>query len=612
MRFVDPIRLNLLWLLIPLAGILVFGVLRKKKILTAFANVQMLYAIVPGFSPARYWSKAVLTWLGCGLAIIALAGPQWGFRWQKVTQKGVDIMIALDCSKSMLAQDIKPNRLEQAKREIIDLLRMIKSDRAGLVAFSGQAILQCPLTLDHQAFNIFLKVLKPGFLPAGGTNLSAAIQCSIDGFEPDSDTKKAIILITDGESTTQDNETVVNEAVKQGIKIFCIGVGDPQGAPIPDDNGGFKKDRSGNIVLSKVDEQALKTIASATQGLYVRSVAGDMDMDLIYTQNIQASLEKKTVESGKRKVWENRFQWFLFPGLLLLIIEWLLPAVKANKTWVAFALAFLFAAQPLDADARSVSGNVTDGLTAFDNQAYEKAMKYFIDAQLADPENQTLYYNIGTAAYMARQFELAERSFQQALKSPDRTVRHKALYNLANTQYQLGQLDDAIANYEAVLKQFPDDVEARENLEFVRQKKKEQEQHKKNNQGLKKQGNQNQEKDPDASSSDPPSDPDQGQSSSDKESTDQSQTSSKNNQNKTNFSSANQSDRSEDTASAPPAPRPAQNDSASEKQQADARTGNFSADPENRQIQQMLNRLEDTPGRAMIPVGENNQNDKDW
>ncbi len=288
----------------------------------------MFSMIIPGLDPKTRWIKTFLIIIGSGFAIIALSEPQYGYSWKKTEQKGVDIMIALDCSKSMLAQDIKPSRLERAKREIIDLLQMMRSDRAGLVAFSGRAILQCPLTLDHETFNIFLRVLEPEFLPVGGTNLNAAIKECYNGFEKDSDTQKAIIIITDGESTTGDIEKIGRDMAKKGIKIFGIGVGGIEGAPIPDKKGGFKKDSSGNIVLSKVNETILKKLTAITGGAYVRSVAGDMDLDLIYKDKILGSMERKTLTLEKRKVWENRYQWFLFPCLILLLIEYILPLKK--------------------------------------------------------------------------------------------------------------------------------------------------------------------------------------------------------------------------------------------------------------------------------------------
>ncbi|MCW8801235.1 MAG: VWA domain-containing protein, partial [Desulfobacter sp.] len=255
--------------------------------------------------------KSGLAVLATGFAVVALAGPLAGYRWEKTTQKGVDIMIALDCSRSMLAQDVSPTRLTRAKREIIDLTRLMRSDRAGLVAFSGAAVLQCPLTLDYNAFGIFLDALDPDYLPVGGTDLTAALEACYNGFDPASIAGKAIILITDGEDTAGD-EAALNKMVekfaKEKIRIFAIGVGDPAGAPIPAKGGGFKKDSTGNIILSKVDETMLKKITAMTQGRYVRSVAGDMDLEQIYSGDILGTMERKELTQGRKKVWEKRFQ----------------------------------------------------------------------------------------------------------------------------------------------------------------------------------------------------------------------------------------------------------------------------------------------------------------
>ncbi|MCP4722582.1 MAG: VWA domain-containing protein, partial [Desulfobacteraceae bacterium] len=369
MKFLDPKILYLLWAIIPVAGLMVYGIRQRKIILALFADPGVYPFILPGFSNKIRWIKSVLILGALVLAVFALAGPQAGFRWEETRQKGVDIMIALDCSNSMLAQDIKPNRLEQAKREIIDLTRLMKSDRAGLVAFAGQAILQCPLTLDHDTFNIFLRVLTPDYLPVGGTNLTAAIETCYSGFEKGSDTDKAIVLITDGENTAGENtagdvEEIAKKMAAEGIKIFTIGVGDPAGAPIPDSSGGFKKDDTGNIILSRVDDKGLEKIAALTNGRYVRSVAGNMDLDQIYSREILNTMERKTLTQGKKKVWEQRFQWFLFPCVLLLLMEMILPKRKnlgkVGIVLLVLALGAGFNLRP--AEAQIFSSHVKKGV----------------------------------------------------------------------------------------------------------------------------------------------------------------------------------------------------------------------------------------------------------
>ena len=271
---------------------------------------------------------------------VALAGPKYGYRWQEIRQQGVDIIIALDCSRSMTAADIQPTRLERAKREVFDLLAMLQGDRVGLVAFAGTAFLQCPLTLDYDAFNLFLNSLSPDYLPVGGTDITGALATALDSFDPKSASDKAVILITDGENTGDGEPLKAAETLKEKkIKLFCIGVGGSDGVPIPEPAGGFKKDRSGQIVLSRLDENTLKKMAVVTGGTYVRSVAGDMDLDAIYTDEIRRTMEAETVSSGRKQVWEDRFQWPLALALLCLVAELMLPVTR--KTMLVSLLAAL-------------------------------------------------------------------------------------------------------------------------------------------------------------------------------------------------------------------------------------------------------------------------------
>ena len=227
----------------------------------------------------------------------------------------------------------------------------------------------------------------------GGTNLSEALKTAYDGFEKESDTEKAVILITDGENTGGDAEETAKMMAKEGIRIFCIGVGGSEGAPIPDDNGGFKKDASGNIILSKLDEKGLEKLAALANGAYVRSVAGDMDLDLIYKDKIRGQMEKKTLTSGKHKVWENRFQWFLFPGLILLLAEFMPASGKRALKRVLSVLmtGFVLSGIPLGtAQAGIFFSSVGKGITAYEAKDYTEAKKQFIEAQIENPDRKSV------------------------------------------------------------------------------------------------------------------------------------------------------------------------------------------------------------------------------
>ena len=483
MRFTHAHMLFWLWALVPVAAVMAYGIRSRKKILNRFVEPALQSHMIPGFSLVPFWIRSVLVVLGLGLCLFALAGPQAGFKWEKTRQRGVDIMIALDCSRSMLASDVSPNRLERAKREIIDLTRLLHSDRAGLVAFSGRAVLQCPLTMDYGAFQVFLDVLGPDYLPVGGTDLAAALDTCYQGFDTAADTQKAIIVITDGEDTAQRGsqalDTVIQTLSKEEIKVFAIGVGDPAGAPVPDAQGGFKRDDSGAIVMSRVDEAGLKRIAGATGGRYVRSVAGDMDLEQIYGQDILGSMARSTFVQGKKKVWENRFQWALLPGILLLLAELFMGRRPGKKKiaggtagCVALGLCLLGTAGPARADL--FKNPVKQGMAAYERGDFQKAKKLFIDAQLDNPDDPRLYYNIGAAAYAAGDYALARDNFSQALASGDKALRQDALYNLANTRYKMGDLNGAAADYKRLLEAFPEDTQAKENLEFVKKKLEEQ------------------------------------------------------------------------------------------------------------------------------------------
>jgi len=323
MRFGNLNYLFLLWI-IPFLVVFYFYAFRTRdKLLHLFCGHTLAGKLVPEYKRGRRWTKAFLILTAIISGVFALTQPQWGFHWEEIKRVGVDIIVAIDVSESMLAEDVKPNRLERAKREIFDLIEMLEGDRIGLIVFAGTSFVQCPLTLDYGACKMFLDYIDTDLIPVPGTALADALKTAIKSFSTRERKSKALILITDGEDHEGNPLEAAQEAKKEGIKIFPIGVGLEGGAPIPlgDGSGGFKKDRSGDMVITHLDEPTLQKIALETGGSYVRSVTGDMDLDKIYTQGIKQHIEEKELKSSRQRRWEQRFQWFIFCTLLFVSAE---------------------------------------------------------------------------------------------------------------------------------------------------------------------------------------------------------------------------------------------------------------------------------------------------
>ena len=316
----------------------------RARILAA----DLVPKLARGYSPGRRRTKAILQVAGILLVLFALAGPRVGSREITVKRRGIDLMIVLDTSLSMMARDIPPSRLLKARREISAFIDRLDGDRVGLVAFAGDAFLQCPLTVDYGAARMFLEVMDEHSVSRPGTNLGGAIRKAMSGFgDGDGDGNgddggasqnkyRAIILVTDGEDQTGGAMAAAEEAKARGIRIFTIGVGSEGGEPIPlpDDSGGggFKKDREGEIVMTVLDTETLERIALTTGGEFYRATTGELELDRI--RDTLARLEEREVASRSFTQWEERFQFPLGLGLLLLLIDFLLPErIRTRRDW---------------------------------------------------------------------------------------------------------------------------------------------------------------------------------------------------------------------------------------------------------------------------------------
>ena len=486
-RVGSPDSLWLMWLIPALIAFYVYSFRKRRQLLRRFASSMML-ARLARVSRPRQALKAALVVVGLLAAVLTLAELKYGFSWEEIKREGVDIVVALDVSDSMLVRDAESggalSRLERAKREITDLLRLMEGDRIGLVAFAGTAFVECPLTLDYGAAEIFLDAIDTDLIPVKGTSLAQAIRKSLQAFEGASHPSRAIILITDGEDHEGQAVEAAEEAKLAGVRIFTIGIGRDEGAPIPAVGGGFRRDRRGDIVLSRLDETALQKIALDTGGRYVRSVTGDVDLEQIYLQGIKATLEDQELGSRRRQRWEDRFQWILAVALLALMLEPLVserPGGRARRHRALLAVALLWAA-PLAAplSAQTPSGPLpaeeppaeveqfSDPSKAFAAGQYDQALQGFIGEQVERPDDPAVSLNVGSAHYRMNNYPEAEKAFATAALGGQVDLRQEALYNLGNCAFRQGRLEEAVELYKSALEIDPDDEDAKFNLEFVR------------------------------------------------------------------------------------------------------------------------------------------------
>jgi Ca-activated chloride channel family protein len=340
MTFVNPIFLYGLFLL-PLAFLFLRLAQRRRELdLARLGNpilVQRLSSTVNW--RGRRWQDAL--WLVVLAALlVALARPQWGSVTEMVQQEGIEVMVALDVSTSMLAQDVKPDRLSRAKMEISDLMDQLGGDQIGLVAFSGASYVQVPLTSDYVTARTFLDNARPGVISRPGTAIADAIQTAMRGFNMNRSSQKAIVLITDGEDHEGDAVAMAQTAADQGIRIYTIGFGSPEGEPIPeyDSQGaaaGYKTDQNGEVVLSRLDEPTLQQIAEVGNGQYYRATATGSELEALLGElNTLQTAEMASVVNVRRI---ERFQFFLLVGLAALIAAELIPdrVVRSARRKVA-------------------------------------------------------------------------------------------------------------------------------------------------------------------------------------------------------------------------------------------------------------------------------------
>jgi Ca-activated chloride channel family protein len=485
---------DFLWLLLALPALVLFfwrASRRRQQLLAQFIQARLLSALTIGVSPARRKIRFGCLVTAVALLIIALGRPQYGFDLQKVEQRGLDIVVAIDTSKSMLAEDIAPNRLERAKLAALDLMQRSKSDRLGLVAFAGDAFMECPLTFDNTAFQQCVQALNVNTLPQGGTAIATAIQTAQAAFK-EGDHFKVLVLFTDGEDNVNSGEALAaaQDAARAGLKIFTVGIGTASGTllRITDANGNsdYIRDPDGNVVKSHLNETLLQQIAAATGGFYL-PLRGANTMQTICARGL-APLPRVEGEERLVRRYHEQYRWPLAAAVLLLLTEMFLPerkrpavqgpSSKVKAPVVAALVGILLL--PMAAPASPSSA-----LREYNAGHYTNALQEFERLAQADTNDWRLIFNAGAAAYRATNFDAALTDFQLATWSQDLKLQEQAYYNLGNTLYRQGELkfepetgslDAMEATWQQALKSYAhaaelntNDADAADNLAFVKQ-----------------------------------------------------------------------------------------------------------------------------------------------
>ena len=493
---------QMLWLLLlvmpPLVFFLAWAWRRRQYLMTQFISARLLPGLKVGVSPSRQKAKLALFAGSIACLILALARPQWGYVQEEARQRGLDIIVAIDTSNSMLAEDAPPNRLTRAKLAAMDLMKRAKSDRLGLVAFAGDAYMQCPLTLDDAAFSQSVDGLDTKTISQGGTALAEAIETANTAFKEEKENHKVLVIFTDGEDHEGEAVAAAEKAYKDGMRIFTIGIGSPDGEQlrIRDERGrvDYIRDEQGNPVKSQLNEKLLQQVAQSAGGFYL-PLRGTKTMDTLYEQGL-APLPKSTNSSKFLQRYIERFHWPLAVGIVLLLVEMFLPdskrrRVKPPVTQPAAAVSqALILALLLNPGASQAAGPGR-ALKEYEAGKYEDALKDYQKLLESKKDDPRLHFNAGTAAYQSRKLDEAAKQFGETLNAPDLKLQQRAYYNLGNTLFRMGEQaanapmtmptqgaspegdprmkiwEQAIQNFDSALKLDPQDADAKFNRSFV-------------------------------------------------------------------------------------------------------------------------------------------------
>ncbi|MDI6738742.1 MAG: tetratricopeptide repeat protein [Candidatus Edwardsbacteria bacterium] len=480
-RWAAPQYLYLLLAIPALAAALAAGAWLKKRQYRNLADADLIPRLADSRNGKLALIKSVLLVTGFFFLIVALARPKWSEKLQIYKGRGIDIVIALDASKSMLAADVKPNRLERAKNGVAQLLDNLSTNQVGITEFAGDCYVMCPLTPDVEAAKLFLDVIEPGNVPKPGTNIQRAIEVSSSLFNPKEDSYKALVLITDGDNLEGDPMAAAQAAASQGVRIFAVGVGTLEGSTVPDDAGdgaSYKKDKDDRLVISRLAERMLLVMAKATDGRYFRSETMNLD-------NLAAALDqmkKKEIGGGEFVEYEERYQYFLAIAFVLIFLGVFISDRKGpwfpkmnmkfpRFKFLRFSFFILIFASFISPARADIGSSMREGNALADKGKYDEALRKYQEALVLEPDNVKIHYNIARAFYKAGKYPEAISEYQLCMLTKDTKLQARTMYNIGNCQFRQQRLDDAIGAYTASLLLNPNDTQAKQNLEFCLREK---------------------------------------------------------------------------------------------------------------------------------------------
>ena len=476
-------HIEFLWglLLLPLFFLIYLLARRRKAVMRKrLGDPELVKEMMGDVNQGAFLKKFLLVFFALGLLVTAVANLRTPIGSSKITRNGSEVMIALDVSKSMLAQDVKPDRLTRAKQFLSRLVDKLPDDQIGIVVFAGRAYLQMPLSGDHAATKMYISASSPKSIPTQGTVLADALSMSSVSFASKEKKYKTIVLISDGEDHDENALKTAKDLADQGVVIHTIGIGSSAGAPIPDEaSGGVKIDQQGNTVISKLNEDELASIAQAGNGTY--QLCNNAERAAANVAAAVNSMDKKNITDDSLLNFRSFFQYIIGLALLLLLIEMFVSEIKKpKKVKMKSAVAILFVLFSLQASAQNDKAVIKEGNQQFDSREYEQAANSYQKALELNKDNVTAEYNLGNALYKWGKKDEAIASYDNVLKTEKTTEGlSNTYYNKAVVLQNNDKLEECIAAYKQALRLTPGDADARHNLQQALKKKKEQQQQQK-------------------------------------------------------------------------------------------------------------------------------------